>query len=98
MQHLLRIFNMGGYGYGHASISVNVTEENYPYLFLSMTAAYIPTPSPVNYSIDDDRSPSSGKAVVGWLKLSRQAALRWGVFIRKKAVERRAQLVQLDDS
>ncbi|KAL6280809.1 hypothetical protein ACE6H2_017690 [Prunus campanulata] len=72
MQHLLRIFNMGGYGYGHASISMNVTEENYPYLFLSMTA-YIPTPSPVNYSIDDDRSPSSsGKAVVGWLKLSRQ--------------------------
>ncbi|XP_023738607.2 calmodulin-binding protein 60 E [Lactuca sativa] len=36
----------------------------------------------------------SGKAVVGWLKL--KAALRWGIFIRKKAAERRAQLVQLD--
>ncbi|KAI3803069.1 hypothetical protein L1987_31217 [Smallanthus sonchifolius] len=36
----------------------------------------------------------SGKAVVGWLKL--KAALRWGIFIRKKAAERRAQLVELD--
>ncbi|KAJ6367640.1 hypothetical protein OIU78_000246 [Salix suchowensis] len=50
MQHLLRIFNMGG----------------------------------------------QGKAVVGWLKL--KAALRWGIFVRKKAAERRAQLVELDDS
>lgn len=36
----------------------------------------------------------TGKAVVGWLKL--RAALRWGIFIRKKAAERRAQLVELD--
>ncbi|KAI3775375.1 hypothetical protein L1987_49948 [Smallanthus sonchifolius] len=36
----------------------------------------------------------SGKAVVGWLKL--KAALRWGIFIRKKAAERRAQLVELN--
>ncbi|KAL8262455.1 hypothetical protein R6Q59_023804 [Mikania micrantha] len=36
----------------------------------------------------------SGKAVVGWLKL--KAALRWGIFIRKKAAERRAQLVEFD--
>ncbi|KVH93712.1 Calmodulin binding protein-like protein [Cynara cardunculus var. scolymus] len=36
----------------------------------------------------------SGKAVVGWLKL--KAALRWGIFIRKKAAERRAQLIELD--
>ncbi|BBH00821.1 Calmodulin-binding protein [Prunus dulcis] len=94
MQHLLRIFNMGGqgqghgHGYGHASM--NVTEDNYPY-----STAYIPTP-PVNYSTDDDRSRSSGKAVVGWLKL--KAALRWGIFIRKKAAERRAQLVELSSS
>ena len=32
---------------------------------------------------------------VGWLKL--RAALRWGIFIRKRAAERRAQIVQLDD-
>ncbi|KAJ0082207.1 hypothetical protein Patl1_10878 [Pistacia atlantica] len=43
-----------------------------------------------NYSYEDDRSRSSGKAVVGWLKL--KAALRWGIFIRKKAAEKRAQL------
>lgn len=92
MQHLLRIFNMGGQGHGHGygHASMNVTEDNYPY-----STAYIPTP-PVNYNIDDDRSRSSGKAVVGWLKL--KAALRWGIFIRKKAAERRAQLVELDDS
>ncbi|XP_077238060.1 calmodulin-binding protein 60 E-like [Tasmannia lanceolata] len=44
-----------------------------------------------------ERGRSSGKAVVGWLKL--KAALRWGIFVRKKAAERRerrAQLVELD--
>ncbi|CAI5971277.1 unnamed protein product [Closterium sp. NIES-64] len=33
---------------------------------------------------------------VGWLKL--RAALRWGIFIRKRAAQRRAQIVQLDDN
>ncbi|KAJ3679520.1 hypothetical protein LUZ60_017531 [Juncus effusus] len=37
----------------------------------------------------------SGKAVVGWLKI--KAAMRWGIFIRKKAAERRASLVELED-
>ncbi|CAI0542497.1 unnamed protein product [Linum tenue] len=41
-----------------------------------------------------DRGRSSGKAVVGWLKL--KAALRWGIFVRKRAAERRAQLIELD--
>lgn len=36
----------------------------------------------------------SGKAVVGWLKI--KAAMKWGIFIRKKAAERRAQIVELD--
>ncbi|CAN8284119.1 unnamed protein product [Cochlearia groenlandica] len=37
----------------------------------------------------------SGKAVVGWLKL--KAALRWGIFIRKKAAERRPpQIVEIE--
>ena len=85
MQHLLRFFNMGG---GHSSI--NATEDGYPY-----SSGYMGTPS-LNYNFDDDRTRSSGKAVVGWLKL--KAALRWGIFIRKKAAERRAQLVELDDS
>ena len=41
-----------------------------------------------------EQGRGTGKAVVGWLKL--RAALRWGIFIRKKAAERRAQLVELD--
>ncbi|XP_044966643.1 calmodulin-binding protein 60 D-like isoform X1 [Hordeum vulgare subsp. vulgare] len=53
-------------------------------------------PSPVpDFNFVDDRAPSSGKAVVGWLKI--KAAMRWGIFVRKKAAERRAQLVELDD-
>ncbi|GAA0154573.1 hypothetical protein LIER_12515 [Lithospermum erythrorhizon] len=52
-------------------------------------------PSPaLNFSFEEDRS-RPGKAVVGWLKI--KAAMRWGFFIRKKAAERRAQLVELDD-
>nr|GMC89914.1 Calmodulin-binding protein 60 C [Ipomoea batatas] len=85
MQHLLRIFNMGG----HSHTSANVMEENYP-----CASAYMPNMSST-FGFDDDRSRSSGKAVVGWLKL--KAALRWGIFIRKKAAERRAQIVELDD-
>ncbi|KAI9120870.1 hypothetical protein K1719_007903 [Acacia pycnantha] len=88
MQHLLRFFNMGG---GQAPTPLNnAPEYGYP-----CTSAYAPT-SPMNYNFDDDQNRSSGKAVVGWLKL--KAALRWGIFIRKKAAERRAQLVELDDS
>ncbi|XP_077238286.1 calmodulin-binding protein 60 D-like [Tasmannia lanceolata] len=83
MQHMLRFLNMGG-------TSINPSEDGYSY------PSYIPSPSPSpNYSFDEDRGRSSGKAVVGWLKL--KAALRWGIFIRKKAAERRAQLVELDD-
>ncbi|TKY71628.1 Calmodulin-binding protein 60 B [Spatholobus suberectus] len=85
MQHLLRIFNMEGQS--HASF--NAPEDAYPY-----SSAYMPAAS-MSYKLDDERNRSSGKAVVGWLKL--KAALRWGIFIRKRAAERRAQLVQLDD-
>ncbi|KAM5588401.1 calmodulin-binding protein 60 D-like [Rosa sericea] len=92
MQHLLRMFSMGGHGQVHGQgvhPSINATED------YSYSSAYMPSPS-INYNFDDDRSRSSGKAVVGWLKL--KAALRWGIFIRKKAAERRAQLVELDES
>ncbi|KAG5516789.1 hypothetical protein RHGRI_037513 [Rhododendron griersonianum] len=88
MQHLLRIFNMGGHGQGHASVNTSNNGYSYP------SAAFMPNQSS-NYVFDDDRTRSSGKAVVGWLKL--KAALRWGIFIRKKAAERRAHLVELDD-
>lgn len=86
MQHLLRMFNMGG----HAHTSFNVNEDGFPY-----SSQYMDTPS-LNYNFDDDQTRSSGKAVVGWLKV--KAAMRWGIFVRKKAAERRAQLVELDDS
>ncbi|XWS70928.1 hypothetical protein CRYUN_Cryun03dG0092600 [Craigia yunnanensis] len=81
MQHLLRLFSMGG----HASI--NVTEDA-GYGFPN----YMPSPMP-NF-VDEDRS-RPGKAVVGWLKI--KAAMRWGFFIRKKAAERRAQIVELEE-
>ncbi|KAL1331744.1 hypothetical protein HN51_049007 [Arachis hypogaea] len=86
MQHLLRIFNMGGQTHG----SLNAHEDGFSYSSAYMAA------NPMSYNCDDERGCSSGKAVVGWLKL--KAALRWGIFVRKKAAERRAQLVELDDS
>lgn len=85
MQHLLRMFSMGG----HGQASFNANEHNYMY------SAYTPMMTPSNFEFGEDRTRSSGKAVVGWLKL--KAALRWGIFIRKKAAERRAQIVELDD-
>ncbi|KAJ8562082.1 hypothetical protein K7X08_011373 [Anisodus acutangulus] len=81
MQHLLRLFSMGG------NASVNVPEDGYGF------PSFMPSPSP-GFSYDEDRT-RSGKAVVGWLKI--KAAMRWGFFVRKKAAERRAQLVELDD-
>ncbi|KAL1210483.1 Calmodulin-binding protein 60 F [Cardamine amara subsp. amara] len=41
-----------------------------------------------------EQGRGSGKAVVGWLRL--KAALRWGIFIRKKAAERKPQIVEID--
>ncbi|GMH30323.1 hypothetical protein Nepgr_032166 [Nepenthes gracilis] len=87
MQHLLRVLSMGG----PTHLAPNTAAEN-GYTF---STSYLP-PSSVNYAFEGDRVRSSGKAVVGWLKL--KAALRWGIFIRKKAAERRAQLVELDEA
>ncbi|XP_073301835.1 calmodulin-binding protein 60 D-like isoform X1 [Primulina huaijiensis] len=84
MQHLLRMCSMGGHG--HDSFTTQDSSYAYP--------AYTPT-VPTNFGFDEDQTRVSGKAVVGWLKL--KAALRWGIFIRKKVAEkRRAQLVELD--
>lgn len=85
MQHLLRVFNQGG----HGNTSFNASEDNYGF-----SSPFMPNLSS-GFGFNDDRSRSSGKAVIGWLKL--KAALRWGIFVRKKAAERRAQLVELDD-
>ncbi|KAK3011450.1 hypothetical protein RJ639_011148, partial [Escallonia herrerae] len=81
MQHLLRLFSLGG----HASVSVPDDGFAFP--------SYMPSPSS-NFSYDEDRN-RSGKAVVGWLKI--KAAMRWGFFVRKKAAERRAQIIELED-
>ena len=56
--------------------------------------SFMPTPSNYTNNQDEDRT-RPGRAVVGWLKI--KAAMRWGFFIRKKAAERRALLVELDD-
>uniref|UniRef100_A0A0A9DJQ0 Calmodulin-binding protein n=1 Tax=Arundo donax TaxID=35708 RepID=A0A0A9DJQ0_ARUDO len=56
--------------------------------------SYMPSPSPA-FNFEDDRVRPSGKAVVGWLKI--KAAMRWGIFVRRKAAERKAQLVELED-
>ncbi|XAR51186.1 hypothetical protein NMG60_11005742 [Bertholletia excelsa] len=80
MQHLLRLFSMGG------QASVSGTEDGFTF------PSYMPQSPAFNF--DEDRG-RPGKAVVGWLKI--KAAMRWGFFIRKKAAERRAKLVELDD-
>ncbi|OEL34019.1 Calmodulin-binding protein 60 B [Dichanthelium oligosanthes] len=81
MQQLLRVFSVGG-----ASGSLPDDTFNFQ--------SYMPSPLP-NLGFEAERSHSSGKAVVGWLKI--KAAMRWGIFVRKKAAERRAQLVELED-
>ncbi|XP_011033469.1 PREDICTED: uncharacterized protein LOC105131940 [Populus euphratica] len=85
MQRLLKTFGVGGVGmgpgFGHSD------EACYSYSI----QAYEPR---MNQAYAQERGKGSGKAVVGWLKL--KAALRWGIFVRKKAAERRAQLVELD--
>nr|XP_045085822.1 calmodulin-binding protein 60 C isoform X3 [Aegilops tauschii subsp. strangulata] len=81
MQQMLRILNMGG-------ASTNMNDDGFTF------PPYMQSPSP-NLNFEDDRTRPPGKAVVGWLKI--KAAMRWGIFVRKKAAERRAQLVELDD-
>ncbi|PWA71047.1 Calmodulin binding protein-like protein [Artemisia annua] len=82
MQKLLRSFGVGATGPTYGLYDNDSYGYNVP---------HEPEVGPV-YAQGPGRS--SGKAVVGWLKL--KAALRWGIFIRKKAAERRAQLVELD--
>lgn len=85
MQRLLKTFGMGvgvgmGSGLGHSD------EDCYAY-----SVQYEPQ---MDQPFGQERGKSSGRAVVGWLKL--KAALRWGIFVRRRAAERRAQLTELD--
>ncbi|XP_076885041.1 calmodulin-binding protein 60 C-like [Bidens hawaiensis] len=86
MRHLLWLFNNGQ----SQTSGSQVNESYYPY-----STGYMPNTPSFGYGLDVDKTRSSGKAVVGWLKL--KAALRWGIFIRKQAAERRAQIVELED-
>lgn len=81
MQYLLRTYGVGGVGtFSHSDVPCS-----------SYSAAYEPQ---AECTFTQEHPRSSGKAVVGWLKL--RAALRWGIFVRKRAAERRAQLIELD--
>ncbi|GAB2245991.1 hypothetical protein Droror1_Dr00001484 [Drosera rotundifolia] len=81
MQQFLRLFSIG------PNSSINMPDEAYPY------QPFTATPLP-NFTFGED-SARPGKAAVGWLKI--KAAMRWGFFVRKKAAERRAKLVEIED-
>ncbi|WZZ89961.1 hypothetical protein YC2023_118540 [Brassica napus] len=85
MQQFLRLFSMGGGGGGGNGSASHLQEDGYTF------PSFLHTPM---QGYDEDRG-RSGRAVVGWLKI--KAAMRWGFFIRRKAAERRAQIVELDD-
>lgn len=86
LQQLLRMYSMGG-GNGQHSLNGN---DNFGF------SPYNPF-SPPNFNLDDERTrSSSGKAVVSWLKL--KAVLRWGIFVRNKAAERRARIEEVDEN
>ena len=82
IQQLLRMFNGQG---GDVPFSPYVGmggEDGFPYSI------------PDDVNIEELKPRENHKAYVGWLKL--KAALRWGIFIRKRAAERRAQLEEVE--
>ncbi|KAF9680677.1 hypothetical protein SADUNF_Sadunf06G0146500 [Salix dunnii] len=85
MQRMLKTFGMGGVGMEPGF------DDSDEACYSCSIQAYEPQ---MDQAYVQERGKGSGKAVVGWLKL--KAALRWGIFVRKKAAERRAQLVELD--
>lgn len=88
MQRLLKTLSMGiGVEMGADGIGHSV-DDCYAY-----SVQY--EPQIMSQSFGKDPGKTSGKAVVGWLKL--KAALRWGIFVRKRAAQRRARLTEIDD-
>ncbi|CAM6042709.1 unnamed protein product [Sphagnum compactum] len=57
---------------------------------LNFTGSQVGVPT-----VTSQETRANGKAFVGWLKL--KAALRWGIFVRKQAAARRAQLEEVED-
>lgn len=82
MQHLLRLFSMGGDGQN----SVNGFDDGYAF------PSFMQSQEQVGFK---EVRARPGRSTAGWLKI--KAAMRWGFFIRKKAAERRAQIVELED-
>ncbi|KAF3544289.1 hypothetical protein DY000_02005604 [Brassica cretica] len=85
MQQLLRLFSMSGGGGGGPQTPINMGEDGFGFNSFGQS-------SMGGYGVDRSQS---GKPVVGWLKI--KAAMRWGFFIRRKAAQRRARIVELDD-
>ncbi|KAG7641888.1 CALMODULIN-BINDING PROTEIN60 [Arabidopsis suecica] len=86
MQRLLKTFGIGVNTVGTQGGFGQTDESCYGYS--------IPYQAQIDNTYRRECNRGSGKAVVGWLKL--KAALRWGIFIRKKAAERRPQIVEID--
>ncbi|KAL3684161.1 hypothetical protein R1sor_002183 [Riccia sorocarpa] len=86
IQQLLRMFNSASGEVPTNAFPAVQTDENFSF------GAFSPAP---DLNIGMDRVRGNGRANVGWLKL--KAALRWGIFIRKRAAARRAQLEELED-
>ncbi|XP_039131916.1 LOW QUALITY PROTEIN: calmodulin-binding protein 60 D-like [Dioscorea cayenensis subsp. rotundata] len=80
-QHLLRVHSMGG--------TAHLAEDGFSFSLIHAITI------PLTITLTRISNHISGKVVVGWLKI--KAAMRWGIFIRKKAAERRAQLVELEE-
>lgn len=87
MQRLLKTFGIGMNTMGTTQGGFGQTDE-------SCYGYNMPYQAQIDNTYRRERNRGSGKAVVGWLKL--KAALRWGIFIRKKAAERRPQIVEIE--
>ncbi|BFI43515.1 hypothetical protein MPTK2_Ug00090 [Marchantia polymorpha subsp. ruderalis] len=86
IQQLLRMFNVA---------SGDVPSNPYPNVHGDESFSFGAFSPPPDLNVGMDRTRLNGRANVGWLKL--KAALRWGIFIRKRAAARRAQLEELED-
>lgn len=88
----IRLSNLGNEDlFTVCNIGVASTSSLHDDLFgFSYMSSLFPFPE-----FDNGGSRTSNKAIVGWLKM--KAAMRWGIFVRKRAAEKRraAQLVEV---
>lgn len=84
IQQLLRMFNGQGGDVPFSPYGSIAGEDGFPYGL------------PDDVNLEELKPRENNKAYVGWLKL--KAALRWGIFIRKRAAARRAQLEEVEEA